>query len=66
MSKNKKWSPSQKFEIALMAIKNETTINDICKKYTVAPSCLVPINLTTHKSNFLFTNCLGDTLPKLA
>ncbi len=38
MSKNKKWSPSQKFEIALMAVKNETTINDICKKYTVAPS----------------------------
>ena len=38
MGKNKKWSPSQKFEIALMAMKNEMTINDICKKYTVAPS----------------------------
>lgn len=38
MGKNKKWSPSQKFEIALIAMKNEMTINDICKKYTVAPS----------------------------
>ena len=28
MGKNKKWSPSQKFEIALMAMKNEMTIND--------------------------------------
>lgn len=37
MSKQKKWSPSQKFEIALLAIKNETTINEICKKYEVAP-----------------------------
>jgi transposase len=38
VSKNKKWSSSRKFEIALLAIKNETTINDICKKYEVAPS----------------------------
>lgn len=38
MSKQKKWSSSRKFEIALLAIKNETTINDICKKYEVAPS----------------------------
>jgi len=37
MSKQKKWSSSRKFEIALLAIKNETTINDICKKYEVAP-----------------------------
>jgi transposase len=37
MSQKRKWSASQKFEIALMAIKNETTINDICKKYEVAP-----------------------------
>lgn len=37
MGKQKKWSSSQKFEIALLAIKNETTINDICKKYEVAP-----------------------------
>lgn len=38
MSKQKKWSSAKKFEIALLAIKNETTINDICKKYEVAPS----------------------------
>ena len=37
MSQKRQWSSSQKFEIALMAIKNETTINDICKKYDVAP-----------------------------
>ena len=38
MSKNKKWSSSAKFEIALQAIKNETTLNEICKKYEVSPS----------------------------
>lgn len=37
MSQKKQWSSSQKFEIALLAIKNETTINEICKKYEVAP-----------------------------
>ena len=29
MSKNNKWSSAAKFEIALQAIKNETTLNDI-------------------------------------
>ena len=38
MSKNKKWSSAAKFEIALQAIKNETTLNEICKKYDVSPS----------------------------
>jgi transposase len=38
VGKNKKWSSAQKFEIALQAIRNEMTINDICKKYEVAPS----------------------------
>ena len=38
MGKHRKWSASQKFEIALMALKNETTLNEICKKYEVAPS----------------------------
>ena len=38
MARNKKWSPSAKFEIALLAIKNETTLNEICKRYEVAPS----------------------------
>jgi transposase len=38
MAKHKKWSPAVKFEIALLAIKGETTLNDICKRYEVAPS----------------------------
>lgn len=33
----KKWSPSAKFEIALLAIKGETTINEICTRYAVSP-----------------------------
>jgi transposase len=37
MSKNKKWTSAAKFEIALLAAKGETTINEICKKYSVAP-----------------------------
>lgn len=38
MAKHKKWLPSIKFEIALLAIKGEMTLNDICKRYEVAPS----------------------------
>lgn len=38
MSKKKKWSASEKFEIALLAIKGERTLSEICKRYTVAPS----------------------------
>jgi len=38
MARNKKWSAAAKFEIALHAIKGETTLNDICKRYEVAPS----------------------------
>ena len=38
MAQKKKWSPSQKFEIALLALKGETTLNEICKRYEVAPS----------------------------
>ncbi|MEO9206433.1 MAG: transposase [Gammaproteobacteria bacterium] len=38
MSRNKKWSAAAKFEIALLAIKGETTLNEICKRYEVAPS----------------------------
>ena len=34
----KKWSPATKFEIALLAIKGESTINEICTRYQVAPS----------------------------
>ena len=38
MAQRKKWSPSEKFKIALLAIKGEATLNDICKRYQVAPS----------------------------
>ena len=38
MAKNKKWSSVAKFEIAMQAIRNETTLNEICKKYEVSPS----------------------------
>ena len=38
MSQRKKWSAAAKFEIALLVLKNETTLNDICKRYQVAPS----------------------------
>lgn len=38
MARHKKWSPSAKFEIALLALKGETTLNEICKRYEVAPS----------------------------
>lgn len=38
MAKHKKWLPALKFEIALLAIKGETTLSDICKRYEVAPS----------------------------
>jgi transposase len=38
MSKKKKWSALEKFEIALLSIKGETTLSEICKRYTVAPS----------------------------
>jgi len=37
MSKNKKWSSAMKFEIALQALKNDAPLNEICKKYEVAP-----------------------------
>lgn len=38
VNKQKKWSAGVKFEIALHAIKGEMTINEICSRYTVAPS----------------------------
>lgn len=40
MSKNKKWSSSAKFEVALLALKGEMTLNEICKRYEVAPSMI--------------------------
>ncbi len=38
MSKKKKWSASEKFEIVMLAIKGERTLSEICKRYAVAPS----------------------------
>lgn len=38
MSKHKKWSSALKFEIALLAIKGEMTLTELCKKYEVSPS----------------------------
>jgi len=38
MARHKKWLPAVKFEIALLALKGETTLSDICKRYEVAPS----------------------------
>lgn len=38
MGKHRKWSPATKFEVALIMIKGESTINDICKRYEISPS----------------------------
>lgn len=38
MAKHKNWLPAVKFEIALLALKGDLTLNDICKRYEVAPS----------------------------
>jgi transposase len=38
MAKNKKWSSAAKFSIVVQVLKNETTQNEICKKYDVSPS----------------------------
>ncbi|MGE0207329.1 MAG: transposase [Candidatus Babeliales bacterium] len=38
MARKKKWSSVAKFEIALLALKGETTINELCTRYEVAPS----------------------------
>jgi transposase len=38
MEKRKKWSAAVKFEIAILVLKGEQTINDICKHYEVAPA----------------------------
>jgi transposase len=37
MGKHKKWSAEAKFEIALLALKNEMTLSEICTRYEVAP-----------------------------
>ena len=34
----KKWSPAMKLKIALAALSSDSTINEVCEKYQVAPS----------------------------
>lgn len=38
MGKRRKWSAGQKFEIALQALKGESTLNEICTRYSVSPT----------------------------
>jgi transposase len=38
MARKKKWSAAAKFEIALLALKGDATINEICTRFKVAPS----------------------------
>jgi transposase len=38
MAQKKKWSAALKFEIALQAVKEDTTLSVICKRYEVSPS----------------------------
>ena len=38
MAKNKKWSAAAKFEIVLHVLKGDSTLNETCKRYQVAPS----------------------------
>ena len=38
MAKHKKWSASAKFEIALLALRGDHTIQEICHRHQVAPS----------------------------
>jgi transposase len=38
MKHKKQWTHKEKFVIALAAVRNETTIQDICDRYQVAPS----------------------------
>lgn len=38
MTQKKKWSAQAKLKIALLAIKGDTTINELCRQYQVAPS----------------------------
>ncbi len=38
MKQKKLWTNREKFVIALAAVRNETTIQDLCTKHNVAPS----------------------------
>lgn len=38
MSKKKKWSSDAKFKIVIEVLKGDITLNELCNKYSVAPS----------------------------
>jgi transposase len=38
MSKKKKWSSEAKFKIVIEVLKGDLTLNELCNKYSVAPS----------------------------
>lgn len=38
MTQKKKWTAKSKLEIAILALKGDMTISDICQQYQVAPS----------------------------
>ena len=38
MPKHRKWTSAAKFKIAMEAIKGEVTLNELCKRYEIAPS----------------------------
>ena len=38
MSKKKKWSSDAKFKIVIELLKADLTLNELCNKYSVAPS----------------------------
>ena len=48
MAKRKKWSAAAKFEIVLQVLKADSTLNEVCTRYEVAPS-----QVHTWKKQFL-------------
>ncbi len=48
MAKRKKWSAAAKFEIVLQVLKGDSTLNEVCTRYEVAPS-----QVHTWKKQFL-------------
>lgn len=52
-NKRKQYSPSFKSKVAIMAIKGDFTISEICSKFQVSPSCV-------HKWKKYVTQNLSD------
>jgi transposase len=38
VNQKRKWSAAAKFEIAMLAVKGEVTLNEICQRFEIAPS----------------------------